>query len=159
MTMKRITTTAAAALLAIPLLAGCQQPGQTTAVGTGVGAVAGGVAGGLLGRAVGGGTGGVIAGTLLGAVAGGLLGNAIASRLEPQDQRVAYAATEQTLAKPVGARTNWRSPTNGNISGYSQVISAQGNCRVVRNSVNISGSQDFEDRRFCRDVNGAWQPA
>lgn len=158
MIANRWVRTAAAASLCVPLLAACQQGGgmdRTTAGTVGGGAV-GAVLGGIAGGAIGGNRTGAVIGALVGAVAGGLLGNTIGARLDAQDRERAAYSTREALSKPVGTRTTWRSAENSNISGHSTVISARGNCRVVRQYANISGSAAQEDVRFCQDGSGNW---
>jgi len=114
------STKLATPLIAIALAtAGCQ---STAGGGTGINAQAvggalGAVAGGLAGTQVGSGRGrtaAIIGGTVL----GGILGSAVAARISPQGQKVAYASTQQAMTSaPVNQPVQWADPVNPQVYG------------------------------------------
>ena len=112
---KKIT----APLIAVALAtAGCQSGGggpviTNQAIGGALGAVAGGLAGTQVGSGRGR-TAAIIGGTVL----GGIIGTAVAARLSPQGQQVAYNSTQQAMTQaPVNQPVQWRDPVNPQVYG------------------------------------------
>ncbi len=113
---KKIT----APLIAVALVtAGCQSGAggssafPTQAIGGALGAVAGGLAGTQVGSGRGR-TAAIIGGTIL----GGIVGTAVAARLSPQGQQIAYNTTQQAMNDaPVNQPVEWRDPVNPQIYG------------------------------------------
>ncbi len=165
-----VRNAALAALVMMPVLAGCQNQEQSGAL---LGGVGGAVAGGVIGHAIGGNTGTAI-GAMLGGATGLLVGSSIGRRLDEQDRARAEAATQQALAQPVvyaspAAPTAppppqpvaWNSARNAGVSGSSTVTSVQrqsggGECRMVRETAYIKGEEVVQNNRYCRGSDGQW---
>lgn len=117
--MFRYKTLAAPLVVATFALSGCQTGGTgTSPINTQtVGAAVGAVGGGLIGTQIGKGRGrtaAIIGGTIL----GGVLGSAVAARLSPQGQEVAYNTTQQAMdTAPVNQPVRWSDPVNPQIYG------------------------------------------
>jgi len=108
--LKKLTVPLMVAALAT---AGCESAGTGMSTGINaqaVGAALGAVGGGLAGTQVGKGNGrtaAIIGGTIL----GGIIGSAVAARLSPQGQQVAYNTTQQAMTTaPVNQPVQWQDP-------------------------------------------------
>ncbi len=112
---KKIT----APLIAVALVTtGCQSGGGSSVITSeAIGGALGAVAGGLAGTQVGSGRGrtaAIIGGTVL----GGIIGSAVAARLSPQGQQVAYQTTQKAMtAAPVNQPVRWADPVNPQVYG------------------------------------------
>lgn len=94
----------------------------------------------------------------------GTLTNAIACRLDPQEQKQAANATiEATRGEggddappPVGASTAWTSETRDNVSGTSTVVARNDNdrggmqCITVSDVIIVNGEETTANKRMCR---------
>ena len=122
---------------------------------------------------------GAVAGAAANRVAGGLsswvpipdvanaLTNAIACRLDPEEQKQAAEATlaatrgdEQTGELAVGSTTEWSSKTRENVTGKSTVVAqldepAKGmpsgsKCVTVSDVIIVNGEETTANKRMCR---------
>lgn len=86
----------------------------------------------------------------------GTLTNAIACRLDPEEQKQAAQATEEvTRGEEVGATSNWTSDTRENVSGSSTVAArsdlADGTrCMNVTDVVIVEGEETTVSKRMCK---------
>ena len=92
------------------------------------------------------------------------LTNAIACRLDPEEQKQAAAATIEATRgaegddapPPVGASTSWTSETRENVSGTSTVVARNDNdkgglqCITVSDVIIVNGEEATADKRMCR---------
>lgn len=89
------------------------------------------------------------------------LTNAIACRLDPQEQKQAAEATvEATRGDEIGSTASWTSQTRENVSGTSTVIArndeapnggAQGRqCIMVSDVIIVNGEETTASKRMCR---------
>ena len=92
------------------------------------------------------------------------LTNAIACRLDPEEQKQAAAATIEATRgaeggdapPPVGASTSWTSETRENVSGTSTVVARNDNdkggmqCITVSDVIIVNGEETTADKRMCR---------
>lgn len=89
------------------------------------------------------------------------LTNAIACRLDPEEQKQAAEATvEATRGDDVGSTASWTSNTRENVSGTSTVIarndeaagaSGQGRqCITVSDVIIVNGEETTANKRMCR---------
>src|SRR5262245_47197530 len=100
------------AIMAVVLLAGCENTQEDSGIGpkTAIGGLGGAAAGGLLGAALGGHGAGIAAGALIGGLVGGAVGNV----MDENDKRYANQAAQQALEKaPSGTATAWKNPDSG----------------------------------------------
>lgn len=94
----------------------------------------------------------------------GTLTNAIACRLDPEEQKQAAAATIEATRgaegddapPPVGASTSWTSETRENVSGTSTVVARNDNdkgglqCITVSDVIIVNGEETTANKRMCR---------
>jgi len=89
------------------------------------------------------------------------LTNAIACRLDPEEQKQAAAATiEATRGGGIGSTASWTSGTRENVSGTSTVIArndeapsagVQGRqCIMVSDVIIVNGEETTANKRMCR---------
>lgn len=83
------------------------------------------------------------------------LSNAIASRLDCDEQEQAVAATEEAVQGGVGTTARWRSETRENVTGSSTVDAeerlANGeSCLTVTDIVIVDGEETRAPKRMCR---------
>ena len=89
------------------------------------------------------------------------LTNAIACRLDPEEQKQAAAATiEATRGDQVGSSANWTSNTRENVSGTSTVIARNDKvaspngqtvqCITVTDVIIVNGEETTANKRMCR---------
>ncbi len=89
------------------------------------------------------------------------LTNAIACRLDPEEQKQAAQATiEATRGEQVGSTASWTSDTRENVSGTSTIIArndeAVGNagqgrsCITVTDVIIVNGEETTANKRMCR---------
>ncbi len=157
---KRSTAVAlSAALLAGPVLSGCQQaqnnPKQTT------GAVGGAALGGLLGSQFGGSTEWKMAAVGLGVLLGGLAGSEIGRSLDNADRTAMQQASQQAYSAPVGETITWNNPQSGNRGTFTPVNDGYTNtgqyCRQFRSTVTIDGRLEEATGTACRQPDGTWK--
>jgi hypothetical protein len=92
------------------------------------------------------------------------LTNAIACRLDPEEQKQAAAATIEATRgaegddapPPVGASTSWTSETREDVSGTSTVVARNDTdkgglqCITVSDVIIVNGEETTADKRMCR---------
>lgn len=89
------------------------------------------------------------------------LTNAIACRLDPEEQKQAAAATvEATRGDQVGSSATWTSNTRENVSGTSTVIARNDKvaspngqtvqCITVTDVIIVNGEETTANKRMCR---------
>lgn len=89
------------------------------------------------------------------------LTNAIACRLDPEEQKQAAAATiEATRGDQVGSSATWTSNTRDNVSGTSTVIARNdkvaspsgqtSQCITVTDVIIVNGEETTANKRMCR---------
>lgn len=97
------------------------------------------------------------------------LTNAIACRLDPDEQKQAASATievtrgaeSETAPPPVGASSSWTSATRENVSGTSTVVARNDNdvggmqCITVSDVIIVNGEETTADKRMCRKPGAA----
>lgn len=148
-----------AALLAGPVLAGCQQaqnnPKQTA------GAVGGAALGGLLGSQFGGSTEWKMAAVGLGVLLGGIAGSEIGRSLDNADRAAMQQASQQAYTAPVGQTINWNNPQSGNSGTFTPVRDGYTNtgsyCREFRSTVTIDGRLEEATGTACQQPDGTWK--
>jgi surface antigen len=94
----------------------------------------------------------------------GTLTNAIACKLDPEEQKQAATATIEatrgaggdTAPPPVGASSSWTSGTRENVSGTSTVVARNDNdkggmqCITVSDVIIVNGEETTANKRMCR---------
>lgn len=91
------------------------------------------------------------------------LTNAIACKLDPQEQKQAADATlEATRGDPaVGSSSSWTSQTRDNVSGTSTVVARNDDansgaqCIMVSDVVIVNGEETRANKRMCKPPGGA----
>jgi surface antigen len=89
------------------------------------------------------------------------LTNAIACRLDPEEQKQAAAATvEATRGEDVGSSSSWTSNTRENVSGTSTItarndeVASNGTvgrqCITVTDVIIVNGEETTANKRMCR---------
>lgn len=87
----------------------------------------------------------------------GTLTDAIACRLDPEEQKQAAKATEEvTRGEEVGATSNWTSDTRENVSGSSTVASINTEsggrrCMNVTDFIIVEGEETKVTKRMCKE--------
>lgn len=143
------------ALLAISLLAGCENAklGQTT------GAILGGVGGGLLGSQFGGGTGKLVM-TALGAALGAYAGSELGKKLDETDKREAGKADDKAKDAPVGETVAWSNPETGHSGTVTPVRegkdAAGRTCREFKHTILVDGKEETVTGTACKQADGSW---
>jgi len=148
-------------ILALSLVAGCQQGQNTSITKSDVGTVLGGAAGAWAGSAIGGGSGkavAIAAGTLLGSV----LGRSVGGSLDKVDLQHYNTASQRALetGQP-GQSFPWQNP-NSNVNGvvtpssYYQ-NSAGSYCREYVQTITIGGRIEEGHGVACRQPDGSWK--
>jgi hypothetical protein len=84
-----------------------------------------------------------------------VLTDAIACRLDADEQKQAAAATEQAVTRGEGATVEWTSETRANVSGRStatqQTARADGGvCMDVTDVIIVEGEETMVSKRMCR---------
>lgn len=84
-----------------------------------------------------------------------VLTDAIACKLDQDEQKKAAAATEQVLTRGEGASVEWTSDTRANVKGSStvtqRVASADGGvCMNVSDVIIVDGEETTVSKRMCR---------
>ena len=121
-------------------------------------AAAGNVLGGLAGRALGGRAGTVASFVPLN-VFTTLLTDAIACKLDKDEQKQAVTATETALAGGVGTKSEWTSATRQGVTG-SSVVTAQNtradgaSCMTVDDVIIVEGEETTVSKQMCRAPGG-----
>jgi len=99
----------------------------------------------------------------------GTLTNAIACKLDPQEQKQAAAATIEATRgadgddapPPVGASVSWSSETREDVSGTSTVVARNDSdkggmqCITVSDVIIVNGEETTADKRMCRKPGSA----
>ncbi|WP_152414491.1 hypothetical protein [Blastomonas sp. AAP53] len=91
----------------------------------------------------------------------GLLTDAIACKLEPEEQKQAADATlEATRGEEVGSTSTWTSDTRQNVSGTSTVLGktqlADGStCMNVNDVIIVEGEETTVSKRMCKKPGAA----
>jgi surface antigen len=91
----------------------------------------------------------------------GLLTDAIACKLEPEEQKKAADATlEATRGEEVGSTSTWTSETRENVSGTSTVVGktqlADGStCMNVNDVIIVEGEETTVAKRMCKKPGAA----
>jgi surface antigen len=143
------------ALLALSLLAGCEngKVGQTT------GAILGGIGGGLLGSQFGGGIGRVLM-TSLGAALGAYAGSELGKKLDEKDKEEVLKAGDKAKDAPVGDTVSWRNPESGNsgtVTPTAETKDALGRtCRDFTSTVTVDGKEEKVTGSACKQADGTW---
>src|SRR5262249_54784182 len=141
--------------IAITLLSGCAANQSKEESGTQVGAVLGTVIGAVLGNT----PNSRAAGAAIGALVGGLVGKGIGRHLDEVDQLKAKVATMTALQQPSAATVSWNSDKNPGIGGVvttsSPSVTAQGTCKRVSHIININGTEQREENRWCQKPDGS----
>jgi surface antigen len=148
-----------AAVLAILLLAACENTNNSDfGTKTAIGGLGGAAAGGLLGAALGGGGTGVVAGALV----GGLLGGAVGNVLDQNDRRYANETAQKALEKaPSGQATTWKNPDSGHSGSVTPTRTYQTSngsyCREYQQEITIDGKPQRSYGTACRQPDGSWK--
>ena len=122
-------------------------------------AMAGNILGGLANRALGGRAGAVTSFVPVNVFATALT-DAIACKLDKDEQKQAAAATEQAIAGGVGTKSTWTSATRQGVTG-SSVVTAQntradgGSCMTVNDVVIVDGEETTVSKQMCRAPGGS----
>ena len=130
---------------------GCEAPSPQRSIGR---SILGRVIGDAVGRASG--NLGYAARFVPSAEVADTLTDAIACRLDEQEQRQAAEATlEATRGDQVGAQSQWTSNTRANVSGRSVVAArsdeADGSaCMLVDDIIIVNGEETRAQKRMCR---------
>jgi surface antigen len=87
------------------------------------------------------------------------LTDAIACKLDQDEQKKAVAATEQAVAGGVGSRSSWTSATRQGVSGSSTVTAANtradgGSCMTITDVVIVEGQETTVAKQMCRKPGG-----
>ncbi|MBB5684337.1 hypothetical protein [Sphingobium boeckii] len=83
------------------------------------------------------------------------LTDAIACKLDKDEQKKAAEATEAVVTRSVGASESWTSDTREGVSGTSTVtastqIASGGTCRTVTDVIIVNGEETSVDKKMCR---------
>ncbi|MCJ8158474.1 hypothetical protein [Sphingomonas sp. LaA6.9] len=118
-----------------------------------LGGILGGIAGSTLGR---GSVGSFIPFNLVSTT----LTNAIACKLDKDEQKKAAKATDVAISKGVGGSESWTSTTREGVSGTSTVTAqAQGadgaDCVTVDDVIIVNGEETIASKRMCRAQGGS----
>jgi hypothetical protein len=87
------------------------------------------------------------------------LTDAIACKLDQDEQKKAVAATEQAVAGGVGTKSTWTSATRQGVSGSSAVTAANtradgGTCMTVNDVIIVDGEETKVSKQMCRKPGG-----
>jgi surface antigen len=143
------------ALLALSLLAGCENAklGQTG------GAILGSIGGGLLGSQFGGGIGQVLM-TSLGAALGGYAGSELGKTLDKSDKEKVMKAEEKASDAPIGETVAWSNPEtgkSGTVTPVSEAKDASGRiCRDFKSTITVDGKDEAVTGTACKQSDGSW---
>lgn len=172
--MRRPFSLTLLAVVALPLLAGCQNNEQSYGAG---GAALGAVACGIVGNAIFHNAAGTLGSAAACGAVGYLAGSAIGRQLDDRDRALAAAATQQALATPVHYASSqttvvrphtkpqtWNSDHGTGTSGSATVVAVQpqptgGECRTVREVAYIKGQEETQESKYCRGSDGSWVSA
>lgn len=139
------------ALMAVTVLAGCQNSQQT---GTLLGALGGAAAGYAIGDgkwwAVG-----------AGALVCGVVGNQVGAYLDERDRQTAYSNANYALNNNADGQTStWSNPEKG-TGGYTKPTqtyqSAGSTCRTYQTGVTANGQSQSGTGQACRQPDGTWK--
>jgi len=144
-------------LLLAVAIAGCAQGREKEQLGGLTGAGLGALAGSQISSGKGQ-LAAVAIGTLLGAYAGSEIGR----QLDERDRMLAYQATSQAHAAPVGQPIVWSNPSTGHTgtvtpirTGTDPTTGAQ--CREYQHTVTIGGRTEQALGIACRQPDGTWR--
>lgn len=148
-------------MILLPLmLAGCEQGGGGTGIGTrtAIGGLGGGAGGGLIAAAAGGGPAAIAAGVIV----GGLLGGAVGNYLDQRDRQIANQTAQRAFeSAPAGQTTTWQNPDSGHsgsITPTRTFQAANGNyCREFQQDVVVAGKTQQAFGTACRQPDGQWR--
>ena len=116
--------------------------------------MAGNILGSLANRAIGGRVGAVTSFVPINVFTNALT-DAIACKLDKDEQKQAVVATEQAIAGGVGTKSTWTSATRQGVTG-SSVVTAQntqadgGTCMTVNDVVIVDGEETTVSKQMCR---------
>lgn len=122
-------------------------------------AIAGGFLGGLANRAIGGRASAITSFVPVNLFATTLT-DAIACKLDKDEQAKAAAATDQAIAGGVGSKASWSSATRQGVTG-SSVVTAQntradgGTCMTVSDVIIVEGEETTVSKQMCRASGGS----
>ena len=137
------------ALLAVPLLSGCQNMAQQ---GAGVGALGGGLAGSLLGNSKDRGRN-----ALIGAAVGGLVGYAVGNEMDKNDKSKLNHTLETA---PSRQTTTWVNPDTRAeyaVTPQPSYKSEGRDCRQAEIASVIDGKRETVVKTACRRSDGQWE--
>ncbi|MEO5340098.1 MAG: glycine zipper domain-containing protein [Magnetococcus sp. MYC-9] len=146
---RRVVLFSAVALMAVPILSGCQNMAQQ---GAGVGALGGGLAGSLLGNPK-----NRAQNALIGAAVGGLVGYAVGNEMDKND-RNKLSHTLETA--PSRQATTWVNPdTRAEYTVVPQpAYQSEGRqCRQAEIASVIDGRRETVLKTACRRPDGQWE--
>ena len=83
------------------------------------------------------------------------LTDAIACKLDKDEQKKAAAATDKVVTRSIGSSESWESETRDGVSGTSTVtassqIAGGGTCRTVTDVIIVNGEETSVDKKMCR---------
>jgi len=118
-------------------------------------AMLGSMLGGLANRAIGGRASAVTNHISFNTV-GTMLTDAIACRLDAQEQKQAASATDEAVRGGVGSKASWTSGSREGVSGSSTVLAqsqtaAGGTCMDVNDVIIVNGEETVVSKRMCRE--------
>ncbi len=116
--------------------------------------IAGNILGGLANRAIGGRASAVTSFVPINTFTTALT-DAIACKLDQDEQKQAAAATQQAVAGGVGTKTTWTSATRQGVTGSSAVTASNtradgGTCMTVTDVVIVDGEETNVSKQMCR---------
>jgi surface antigen len=116
--------------------------------------IAGNLLGGLANRAIGGRASAVTSFIPVNTFTNALT-DAIACKLDKDEQKQAATATEQAIAGGVGTKQSWTSATRQGVTGSSVVTAANtradgGSCMTVTDVVIVDGEETNVSKQMCR---------
>lgn len=122
-------------------------------------AMAGNILGGLANRALGGRAGAVTSFVPVNVFTTALT-DAIACKLDKDEQAKAAAATEEAIAGGVGTKSTWTSATRQGVTGSSVVTASNtradgGTCMTVNDVVIVDGEETTVSKQMCRAPGGS----
>lgn len=145
-----------AGVLAISVLAACQQGPNKEQLGTGLGAILGGVVGSNVGEGQGR-TAAIIGGTMLGA----WMGSSIGSSLDRADMMYYNRAQNNAYNAPMGESITWDSPETGHRGTVTPIKEGHTNtgnyCREFQQTITIDGRTEQAYGQACRQPDGSWK--
>jgi predicted lipid-binding transport protein (Tim44 family) len=87
------------------------------------------------------------------------LTDAIACKLDAQEQKQAATATTEAVRGGVGSSASWTSATRPGVSGSSTVktqtaSAGGGNCMIITDVIIVDGEETSVEKRMCRSPGG-----